>query len=114
MRARKREAGFTLIELAVVTAILSTIVIIFWVLIIGVGVRGNFYWTASGIEVQLKEENPQVSRIILSQSQRNIFNYSKIVVMEKTGDGKNADEKLTVYCLDSNILFDYKLFTCPH
>ncbi len=107
---RNKENGFTLIELMIFVAIIS--IAIFTVLGIGVGIRGNFYWTTSGVEMQLKDEHPQVERLVLSQSERNVFAKSKIVVWEKITSGSAAKERLTVYCLDSNILFDYKIMPC--
>lgn len=102
MKKEQSKKGYTLIELLIVIAIVS--ILAFWLIAIPVSIRGNFWWTGQGVLSQLQEERPAVTKILNSKSQRNIFGYSKITALE------NSREKL--YCLDTNILFDYKIAEC--
>jgi len=99
---QNKEKGYTLIELLIVIIFIGFLASI---LIGGITMlRGNCYWSEETALELLKEEHPSVSKILISKSERNIWQYSKIVVLE------NGKQK--TYCLDTNILFDYKILEC--
>jgi len=100
---KQNEKGFTLIELLIV---ISIICIFAFTIIGGITIiRGNFYWSSNSAFAQLQEENPAASKLLMSKTERNVWKYSKIAVME------NGQPK--TYCLDTNILFDHKFLNCP-
>jgi hypothetical protein len=85
-------------------AILELLVILFLILIFIIMSTTNIFWFEEGVIKQIKAENYPGTEIKLIKSERNSFSFSRFRVME---DGKVWD-----YCLDTNIFFNYKIFTC--
>jgi prepilin-type N-terminal cleavage/methylation domain-containing protein len=102
-KRKTNQKGYTLIELLITIAILAIVIgILFWFVIIGVAVKGNMYFTEEGVLRELKVEHPGIEKVV--KTERNIMDFSKLMVLEK-GENKT-------YCLDSDILFNYKFSEC--
>jgi prepilin-type N-terminal cleavage/methylation domain-containing protein len=96
--------GFTLIELLIVIAILCIVIGGIGLGVIGGIIMGNEWYSEEGVLRKIQLDHPQVAKII--DSQRNTWGYS-IVKVEENGQRKE-------YCLDSNILFNYKVLDCKN
>jgi len=72
----------------------------------GTVVKGNFYYTESGVLNQLQQENPEagITGIYQADTDRNVWADSVIVVI---ANGNNIK-----YCLDSDLFFDYQFREC--
>ncbi|MFA6537712.1 MAG: hypothetical protein WCT18_04940 [Patescibacteria group bacterium] len=62
----------------------------------------NVWFSEVGVEKQLKREHPQISEVVKTTSK--FWVVAKIAVME------NGQPK--VYCLDTNIFYDYEFWDC--
>jgi len=102
MKTKSGSQGFTFIELLIVFGIISIVVV--GIGMIGMGIKGNYWWTQTGVVSQLQEEHPGVEKMIVSKSERNIFRESRITVIQN-------GQPIT-YCLDSDIFFDYQFKEC--
>jgi prepilin-type N-terminal cleavage/methylation domain-containing protein len=102
MKSKSGSQGFTLIELLIVFGIISIVVV--GIGMIGMGIKGNYWWTQTGVVSQLQEEYPDVEKMIVSKSERNIFRESRITVIQ--------NGQPVTYCLDSDIFFDYQFTDC--
>jgi len=85
--------GFILIELLITIALI--VIVVIW----GLSIGGNQWFTEETVLRKLRAEHPNVTEIV--DTQRNIWNYSEIKVKE--------NGKLKTYLLDSNILFNYEI-----
>jgi flagellar basal body-associated protein FliL len=91
-------AGMTLIEILIIIFII--VVGVGGGLIIGVGIKGNQYFTQDGVLSAVQIQEPTAVRVV--DTSRNVYNFSEVTVKLQSG------EKET-YLLDSNICFDYHL-----
>lgn len=64
---------------------------------------GNYWYSENQVLRALKAEHPGITEIL--NTKRKVFALSVIIVKE---NGKRHD-----YCLDSNILQDYRFSECP-
>ncbi len=93
---RKKECGFTLIELINVLAIVVVLIMF------GLITSANCWYTEGGVLKELQIEYPNAKTIV--KTTRNIVADSIIVTSESDAFGR--------YCLDSNILFNYTFSEC--
>lgn len=98
MKNQKSQRGFTLIELLITLGIFSIVLLLLLALIALPAM--NFWITEDGALKAAKVANPASAEIL--QIQRNAISFSKIVV-------RNSDGTQSVYEVDSNILFNYRL-----
>ncbi|MFA5188904.1 MAG: prepilin-type N-terminal cleavage/methylation domain-containing protein [Patescibacteria group bacterium] len=100
---RRNEKGYTSIELLIAIVILA---IMASILIGGITIiRANCFWTSNKVFVQLQKEHPAASELLITKSERHVWDYSKIAVVE--------NGKIKTYCLDTNIFSDYEILECP-
>lgn len=78
-----------------------------WLLVIFIAVpilaMGNFWYKEDTVLKKIKQSNPHVKRVI--DSTRNTFSDSIVVILENDGDRVE-------YCIDSNILYRYRVKLC--
>lgn len=98
MRNRKKEAGYTLVELLIVCAMLSILTVFCFV--IPAVCMGNFWFSESGVMRYVNVTNPEVQGVVLVD--RNIFASSRVTV-------RNSDGTLSTFLVDSNLLFHYTI-----
>lgn len=72
------------------------------VLVCGVGLSGNQWYTEDGVLRELRVDQPTATRVM--KSERNIFADSRITVEQ---NGKPVE-----YCFGSNIMFNYTFEDC--
>ena len=94
---RKSSIGYTLIEL-----LITIFVVVIMPLLLLTGVMGNFWYTRSGVLEKIQLENRQVIRIL--DDQRNVWSESVFIADENS--------KRIRYCLDTNVLYNYKVKKC--
>jgi hypothetical protein len=97
---RKRNTGYTLIEL--ITVVMIAVIGIIAVVWFGAIGSGNYWYTESGVLRELRIDHPNVTEIV--KTTRNVFADSVITV--------NEDGAVHNYCLNSNILFNYEFSVC--
>jgi hypothetical protein len=97
--------GMTLIELLVVGCIL---IIIFgylfgYLLAVKAFLQGNYWISENKVLQILQMENPHI--VSIGRVERNIFKPARLEAID--------DQKtVTIYCIDSNILWNYKFVSC--
>ena len=99
---QKNERGFTLLKLIEIFLVLAVIAVVFWGGIFLTICAGNYWYTEDGALRELQINHPNVTEIV--KTTRNVIPDSVITVRE-SGELHN-------YCLDSNILFNYKFSEC--
>ena len=102
MKTSKSQRGYTLYELLIVIVVFS--VALSLVLMLICLPMANFWITEKGALKAAKVANPASAEIL--KIQRNTISFSEIVV-------QNSDRTLTIYEVDSNVLFNYKLRNVP-
>lgn len=99
----KKNRGFTLVELLIVFLIGALLIVGIW----GFGVmticQGNFWFVEDSVLRELRVDHQNVTKVL--KVERNVFSDSVILV-------ENRDGSRSTYCLDTDILWNFKFSEC--
>lgn len=99
---KSQQGGFTISELLVVVMVIFALGFVCVAGFYGTLIKGNFWYTESGVLTKLRVDHPQVESVVTTT--RNAWKYSRIMVME--------DGRRTLYCLDTDLFWNYDLHPC--
>jgi hypothetical protein len=100
MDRRNSQRGYTVLELFIVVFVIGILFV--GVVMVGVGICGNQWYTEGGVLRELQIQHPNATKVMASE--RNVFAGSRVTV-EQEG-------KPVVYCFGSNIMFNYTFEDC--
>lgn|GEM_PF-4347454 len=99
--SKKMRKGFTLVELIIVLALVCTIACFFLIIPL---CRSNIWFSEVGVAEQLSQERRIKVEVI--KVQRKFFSHSEVTVRV------NEASEITVFCLDTDLFFNYEIVDC--